>query len=641
MHRNIAPCGSWKSPITSELITTESVGLDQVKLCGDSIYWLERRPAESGRCVIVCNSKKIRMDIIPPPYSSRSRVHEYGGGVYCVADQEIFFVNDSDQEIYRVARGATPKRLTHAPDCRFADLYFDSTHNRIICVCEDHSNANTEPDNSLVAVDITTGAVNTLCQGRDFYSSPRMSPDAVSLSWLCWDHPNMPWDGTELWLADIDESGLPKGPRRVAGSNRISIFQPEWSPDNSLYYVTDESGWWNLVRLDADGPNSLTSLKSEFGLPQWVFGQSTYAFSNNSLYCSRITDGAGQLSRLDLNTLKLEDIKLPQNAFGSLTANDDSVCFIAASESSFSELIRLNIRDQSLDIITRSCSTQIDQGCISRGQGFRYETRHHDCAYAIYYPPANQAFEAPPGEKPPLIVLSHGGPTGATDTSLDLRKQYWTSRGFAIVDVNYSGSTGYGRAYRERLLHNWGIRDVDDVCDAALYLADKGLVDKNRLIIKGSSAGGYTVLAALTFHDTFSCGASYYGISDLEALLDETHKFESRYTDLLVGEYPENRQIYYQRSPIHFVDRLSCPVIFFQGLEDRVVPPSQAETMVAALKSRGIAVSYVPFENEQHGFRQAATIKAALEAELYFYSVIFGFDPADDLPGIPIENIDV
>ena len=640
MHRNIAPCGSWKSPISSELITMESVGLDQVRLCDDSIYWLERRPAESGRCVIVCDGKKTRMDIIPPPYSARSRVHEYGGGVYCVAEHQIFFVNDSDQEIYRVSRGATPKRLTHAPYTRFADLYYDGTHNRILCVCEDHKNANTEPVNSLVAVDINTGTVNTLCHGRDFYSSPRMSPDAASLSWLCWDHPNMPWDGTELWLADVDESGLPTGPRRVAGSNRISVFQPEWSPDNSLYYVTDESGWWNLARLDADGPNSLTSLKSEFGLPQWVFGQSTYAFSDNCLYCSRITDGVGQLSRLDLNTLALEDINLPQNAFGSLAANNDSVCFIAASESSFSELIRLGTRDQSLDMITRSCSTQIDQGCISRGQGFRYQTRHHDYAYAIYYPPANQAFEAPPGEQPPLIVLSHGGPTGATDASLDLRKQYWTSRGFAIVDVNYSGSTGYGRAYRERLLHNWGIRDVDDVCDAALYLADKGLVDKNRLIIKGSSAGGYTVLAALTFHDTFSCGASYYGISDLEALLDETHKFESRYTDLLVGEYPENRQLYYDRSPIHFVDQLSCPVIFFQGLEDRVVPPSQAEKMVTALKSRGIAVSYVPFENEQHGFRQAATIKAALEAELYFYSVIFGFDTAEQLPRIPIANTD-
>ena len=303
-------------------------------------------------------------------------------------------------------------------------------------------------------------------------------------------------------------------------------------------------------------------------------------------------------------------------------------------------MIRLNTVDQSQDVIIRSCSTQIDQGCISRAHGFRFKTRHHDCVYAIYYPPANQAFEAPPGELPPLIVLSHGGPTGATNTSLDLRKQYWTSRGFAIVDVNYSGSTGYGRAYRERLLHNWGIRDVDDVCDAALHLADRNLVDRNRLIIKGSSAGGYTVLAALTFHDTFSCGASYYGISDLEALLDETHKFESRYTDLLVGKYPENRQIYHDRSPIHFVDQLSCPVIFFQGLEDRVVPPSQAEKMVAALKNRGIAVSYVPFENEQHGFRQAATIKAALEAELYFYSVIFGFDTAEDLPGIPIENID-
>jgi dipeptidyl aminopeptidase/acylaminoacyl peptidase len=451
----------------------------------------------------------------------------------------------------------------------------------------------------------------------------------------------MPWDGTELWLADVNEKGRLTTPLHVAGSESTSIFQPQWSPDNILYYVTDDSGWWNLARHDETGSVAVTMQESEFGLPQWVFGQTTYAFNtSNTAFCTHITHGIGRLSVIDLDTLAISDVEIPQNSFVSICADDSTVCFIAASESTFTQVIKLNADNLESEVIASSCNTNIDDGYLSGGQSFSFETRHADRAYAIYYPPVNREHEAPEGELPPLIVLCHGGPTGMADASLDLRKQYWTSRGFAIVDVNYSGSTGYGRNYRNRLNGQWGVRDVEDVCDAANYFADKGIVDKRRMVIKGSSAGGYTVLAALTFHNTFSCGASYYGISNLESLIADTHKFESRYTDRLIGSYPEHRQLYYDRSPINFVDRLSCPVIFFQGMEDRVVPPSQAEKMVTALKNKAIAVSYVSFENEQHGFRYASTIKKALDSEFYFYSVILGFSPADKLSKIPIENAD-
>jgi dipeptidyl aminopeptidase/acylaminoacyl peptidase len=641
MAKNIAPWGSWKSPVTSEFITSGSVTLAETQIFNDTLYWLERRPAESGRTVIVSYHNNIKTDLIPAPFNARSRVHEYGGGVYRVTELGVYFVNDEDQDIYRVADNRQIQRLTTTDNLRFADLYFDSRHQRILCICEDHDNSGHEPANSLVAVDVNSGVITRLCHGYDFYSNPRTSRDGNKLSWLCWNHPNMPWDGTELWIADINDNGQPEQSLHVAGSDQISIFQPEWSPGNTLHFVSDESGWWNLMCLDGNEATMLTRLDSEFGLPQWVFGQTTYAFSDNdTVFCTRITNGVGQLSCLDLNTSRLTDIEIPRNCFQSISANDSTVCLIASSENRFTEVIAMQTGNLEIETITSSCNIAIDQGCISTGQSISFDTRHGDKVYAIYYAPLNTDYAAPHGELPPAIILSHGGPTAATDASLDLRKQYWTTRGFAIIDVNYSGSTGYGREYRERLKYNWGIRDVEDVCDAANYFANRNIVDKDRLIIKGSSAGGYTVLAALTFHHTFACGASYYGISNLESLIADTHKFESRYTDELIGDYPEHKQTYYERSPINFVHQLSCPVIFFQGQQDRVVPPAQAETMVNALKSKGIPVGYVSFAKEGHGFRNASTIKAALDAELYFYSVIFSFEPADPLLKIPVYNLD-
>ena len=639
MPKNTAPYGSWKSPITSQLIATQTVTLDQVRIFNGSLYWLERRPEEAGRTVVVRFNRDTRNDLLPPPFNARSRVHEYGGGVYCVCEQGVFFVNDADQDIYRVVDNRID-RITAAEHMRFADLSYDARHDRILCICEHHGVNAKEPANSLVSVEIQSGEIVILHSGYDFYSNPRASRDGSRLAWLCWNHPNMPWDGTQLWLGHVDANAVLANTKHVAGDSDISIFQPEWSPDDRLYFVTDESGWWNLARLEQNQTIAVTNIESEFGLPQWVFGQTTYAFcEHDKIICTRISDGAGQLSLIDLDTFHLTDIDIPLNTFDSICADNGTAGIIAASKRDFSQVIKLDCARLETQRIARACDIAIDGAYFSTGQNVCFETRHADKIHATYYAPVNKDYQAPAGELAPLIVLCHGGPTGAAHVSLDLRKQYWTSRGFAIVDVNYSGSTGYGRGYRERLKDNWGVRDVEDVCDAATYFASKGMVDANRLIIKGSSAGGYTVLAALTFHDTFSCGASYYGISDLETLCTDTHKFEARYTDRLIGRYPEEQSIYRQRSPIHHVDQLSCPIIFFQGLEDRVVPPSQAEKMVAALKSKGIPVCYVPFENEQHGFRQASSIKSALDAELYFYSIIFGFRPADELPPITIENV--
>ena len=641
MNPEIAPYGSWKSPITSELITRDSVTLDQVQVDSGAIYWIERRPSEQGRCAIVCRESAETIDLLPLPFNARSRAHEYGGGVYCVHKDTLYFINDADQDVYSVCKGQTPVRLTHAQKLRFADLCFDAKRNRLLCICEDYSKDAPEPTNYLAAIDCNSGKVQTLHAGHDFYASVKISPDGNALAWICWDHPDMPWDNTVLWCAELIPDGAINNARQLAGGDDVSIFQPQWSPDNTLYYITDASGWWNIARIDNDRQVAVTHEHSEFGLPQWVFGQSTYAFLNNEhIICSHITDGVGQLSLLNTITNTLSRIETGYNTYHAVAASNSIAACIAASEEHFPKVITLSLPELQPTVLASSCSAGIDPAYISHGESFSFHTRHNDEAFAIYYAPRNADFTATKDELPPLIVTCHGGPTGATDSSLDLRKQYWTSRGFAMLDVNYSGSTGYGRAYRERLLGKWGIRDVDDVCDAAKALVDNKLVDSRRLIIKGSSAGGYTVLAALTFRDTFSCGASYYGISELESLATDTHKFESRYLDKLIGPYPEQQKEYINRSPINFVEKLHCPVIFFQGLEDRVVPPSQAESMVAALRQKGVAVSYVTFEHEQHGFRSADTIRQTLDGELYFYSVVFDFKTAERLPPIKIENID-
>lgn len=639
---SIADYGTWVSPITAEWIAGSSLRLSAPRTLGKGALWLEGRPTEGGRNVLVHQGADgVCRDLTPAGFSVRSRAHEYGGGAYTVGDGEVFFCNDGDQRVYRqpVAGGA-PRAVTPEGPWRYGDLLFDGTRKRLIAVREEHR-ADTDPENALVAIELDLpDEVALLAWGHDFFASPTLGRDGKSLAWLTWDHPNMPWDGTDLWRAEMTEDGGASSPVRVAGGPTESIFQPRWSPDGRLYFVSDRSGWWNLHRLESDGIRNLCPVEAEFGLPQWVFGMSTYAFTpSGDLYCAYTRRGVWHLGRLDTESGRLDAVRTPFTDVSDVEAGEAGVLCLAASPTAPTGVVLLNPPRCETRLLKASMELDLPPGYLSHPESVEFPTVNGLTAHALYYPPANGDHRPPPGERPPLLVKSHGGPTAAASTGLDLGIQFWTSRGFAVLDVNYGGSTGYGRAYRERLNGNWGVVDVNDCVNGARYLVSRNDADPERLAIRGSSAGGYTTLAALVFRDAFRAGASYYGIGDLESLIRDTHKFESRYLDRLIGPYPDRRDLYRARSPIHFTERLSAPAIFFQGLEDRVVPPDQAERMVEALRRKGLAVAYLPFPGEQHGFRQAATIRRALEAELYFYGRIFGFEPAGALEPVEIENL--
>ncbi len=634
----IAPYGTWDSPITSDLIVGQAIGLGAPVVDGGDIIWLESRPSEAGRSVLVRRGADGRTtDITPPPFNVRSRVHEYGGGAFAVHRGLIVFVNFSDQRLYAVDGTAAPRALTPVNDQRFADLHVDRRRDRIICVCEDHS-GDGEPQNSLVAVPLGGGAPEPLADGHDFFAAPALSPDGRQLAWMTWDHPNMPWDASDLWLAAIDGEGRLGKPRHIAGGPAEAPQQPLFSPDGVLHFISDRSGWWNLYVWSDGEALPLCPLDAEFGQPLWQLGTETYRFlANGAILCTYIDDGIEQLARLEGG--RLQAIPTPYAVTSLPAPCGDRLVLLGAAVDRPACIALLEPRDGAVEVVKLSTEAALDPADISRAEAITFPTEGGLTSRAFYYPPRSARFDAPPGEKPPLLVIGHGGPTGATGNALSLRIQYWTSRGFAVVDVNYGGSSGFGRAYRDRLAGTWGIVDVDDCVNAARFLAKQGLADADRLIIRGGSAGGYTTLSALTFRDTFRAGTSLYGIGDLETLARDTHKFESRYLDRIVGPWPEARDVYRQRSPINFTERLNCPVIFFQGLEDKVVPPNQAEAMVAALKAQNLPVAYLAFEGEGHGFRQAATIKRVLESELVFYGKVFGFEPAGDLPDLEIANL--
>jgi dipeptidyl aminopeptidase/acylaminoacyl peptidase len=643
----IAPYGSWKSPITSDLIVEGSVGLSQPLFEGDHIYWLEMRPKEAGRNVIIRrNADGSFTDVNPPPFNARTRVHEYGGGDYVISEGVAYFSNFSDQRLYRQEGNGTPEALT-APsknvEIRYADACVDQRRGRLICVCEDHMRAGSEAMNSIISV--STQPANdhgiVLVAGNDFYSSPRISPDGTQLAWLTWNHPNMPWDGCELWVGEFGEDGKLATIRWVAGGTAESIFQPEWSPDGVLYFASDRSGWWNLERITADGGiENVYQSKAELGMPQWIFAMSSYAFASpETIVCSHIDQGVSTLATVDVQSGKLTPIDCPYTDIQFIRAANGQAVFRGGSPTDVVAIVKFDVGTGEFEILRRSNDLEVYPRYFSVPRAIEFPTEGGLTAHGFFYPPQNPDYRAPENEKPPLIVKSHGGPTAAASTALSLSVQYWTSRGFAVLDVNYGGSTGYGRQYRERLNKKWGIVDVDDCVNGARYLADRGEVDGDRLIITGGSAGGYTTLCALTFRNAFKAGASHFGISNTESMARDTHKYESQYLTGLLGPYPERKDIYYERSPINFPERLSCPVIFFQGLEDKVVPPDQAETMVEAIRAKKIPVSYVAFAGEQHGFRQAKNIKRALDGELYFYSKVFGFDLAEPVEPVEIENL--
>jgi dipeptidyl aminopeptidase/acylaminoacyl peptidase len=638
-----APYGSWKSPITSDLIVAQSTMLADVRIDGDHIYWLEGRPQERGRSVIVrAGADGAASDVTPAGFNVRTRVHEYGGGAWLVHDGFCIFSSFADQRLYRqrigeaAAEPLTPEPSDRARHWRYSDGVLDHRRQRWIGVREDHTGEG-EAVNAVVAVDLERPGASAgqapgdvLAGGHDFFCSARLSPDGGRMLWLAWDHPNMPWNGTTLYLADLDAAGRPANVRVIAGGVAESVFQPEFSPDgNAIIFVSDRTGWWNLYAWDlaAATARPLCPMAAEFGMPQWNLGIASYAFAGpGQIVCAYAQSGLGRLATLDTATGKLDPVVLPFTEFGTMRAAGNTVVLRAGAPDRPTSIVAVDLTSghyrvlkQATDLLDRA--EPPIASCITRVEPIEFPTTGGKTAFGLFYPPHNPDYAGGADERPPLLVKCHGGPTSSASSALNLGTQFWTSRGIAVLDVNYGGSTGFGREYRERLHLNWGIVDVDDAVNGAKFLAGRGSIDPNRAVISGGSAGGYTTLAALAFRDFFQGGASYYGVSDIAALARDTHKFESRYLDSLIGPYPETEERYRERSPVHHADGLSKPVIFFQGDEDAVVPPNQTEVMVEALRRKGNPVGYFLFTGEAHGFRQADNIKRCLDGELAFYAV--------------------
>jgi dipeptidyl aminopeptidase/acylaminoacyl peptidase len=650
----VKPFGAWISPVKANLLASASISLGAVKVSEHDVYWLEGRPLEKGRVVLVRRSLDgEQVDITPPGFNTRTTVHEYGGGACFIHGRTVFISNFADQRMYRIDPGAAPRPITPDPSAewglRYADGRVTPDGSTIVCVRQrlleetNHGEQAGIPQfaNELVVLPADGSAEpKIIASGHDFYSNPRISPDGRKLAWMSWDHPNMPWDGTELWVADLALNGALSNPQRIAGGLHESIYQPEWGKHNELFFVSDCTNWWNLYAWQDAMIRPLAPIDAEFGGPQWSFGQTQYVLlSDGRIACIYSSDGIDHLGLIPVGTGDLQPIETGYTGFYSLATDGECLYVVAGSPAKSPALLRIEPDSGKLEVLKTSSTLTIDPGYISTPRPIEYPTENGLNAYALFYPPTNQDFTSPPGEKPPLIVISHGGPTGATDAVFSLGIQYWTSRGFGVVDVNYGGSTGYGRAYRQRLNGQWGVVDVQDCIHAARYLIAQGEADENRVVVRGGSAGGYTTLVALTMHRFFKAGASYFGIADLEPFAVDTHKFESRYLDSLIGPYPEAKQLYRQRSPIHYVDQIACPVILFQGLDDKVVPPSQADIMVRALEAKHLPYAYLPFEGEQHGFRKAENIQRCAEAELYFYSRVFGFDLGEPVDPVEIKNL--
>ena len=638
-----APFGSWASPVSAALIAGATIRLGQIAVQGGTIAWSEGRPQEQGRNVVVQRGSDGGLrDLNPAPFDVRTRAHEYGGGAFALHGSELVFSHYADQQLYRVGPTGAPIVLTSSPHMRYADAVVDAPRQRLIAVREDHTLGSIDAVATLVAISLNDGAEQVLTGGHDFFSTPRLSPDGCHLAWLAWDHPNMPWDGCVLWLADVADDGTLTDARSVAGGPDESIFQPAWSPAGVLHFVSDRSGWWNLYRLrdDTAAAQPLCPMAAEFGQAQWAFGMSSYGFdAHGDIVCTFSQAGRSQLAHIDRETLRFERIETPYCAIGDLQVGAGFAVFIGGREDAPAAVVRIDLHTCACEVLRSASSSVLDAACVSRAEAITVPTESGLEAHAFFYAPVNRDFTGVPGERPPLIVISHGGPTGSASPAFNWGIQYWTSRGFGVVDVNYGGSTGYGRAYRARLAGQWGVVDVDDSVNAARFLVARGDVNPARIAIRGGSAGGYTTLCALTFRSFFQCGASHYGIGDLEALARDTHKFESRYLDRLIGPWPEAQALYHARSPINFTERLASPMILLQGLEDKAVPPAQAQAMFDAVRGKGLPVALLMFEGEQHGFRRAPTIQRALEAELYFYGRIFGFAPAGDIEPVVVENL--
>jgi len=624
-----APFGAWPSPISAEMVAAGATPLSSVVLDGADIYWLAGRAAQAGRTTLMRQRRAAGgEEVTPLPFNVRSRVHEYGGGAYAVAGGTVVFSHYADNRLYRLGPDGSAQAFTSPGRQRFADFVFDHGRARLIAVREQHpedEGSHAQPVNTICAVGFD-GGERVLVMGNDFYSSPRLSPDGSRLAWLSWDHPRMPWQGTELWVADVLDDGRLGPPVRVAGGPQESVCQPEWSPAGVLHFVSDRSGWWNLYCLrEGAGTEALCPMAAEFATPHWTFGNSLYGFgAGGEIVCSYIEQGVSKLARLRPGSTVPEPIATPYQEIRELRVGDGYAVVLAGNPTIAAEIARIDLASGAREVLERSIAELPDLGYLSVPESISYPSANGRAAYAFFYPPANRDVRAAADEKPPVIVISHGGPTGMAASTLSLKTQFWTSRGFGVLDVNYGGSTGFGRAFRDALQGRWGIVDVEDCIAGARHLVALGLADGERLIIRGSSAGGLTTLCALTFHDVFKLGASYYGVSDLKGLDDDSHKFESHYNEYLIAPKAQAQAVYAERSPINHTDRLSRPMMFFQGLDDKVVPPQQSQAMVDALRKRGIPVEYVELEGEGHGFRKADSVVRTLQAELAFYQRMFG-----------------
>lgn len=652
--KKVAPLGGWRSPITPAMVA--AVGLSSrgtmsaVQVAGGQVYWRQLRPDEDGRYDLLrLTNRSEAQSILPLPFSARSRVHEYGGGEYTVHEGVVYFCNDDDQRLYRMEPQAAPTPISPSPGrsraLRYADASMDDRRQRLVAVCERHLGEGW-PVNELVSVPVDgQGPPRILASGHDFYASPRLDASGERLLFLTWDLPHMPWEGTELWVASIDGAGGLGEPRKIAGGQGESIFQPAWGPDGHLYFVSDRSQWWNLYRWDGQRIEPLAPVEAELGSPAWVFGMSRYDFlSSERIACVYTQDGVDRLGVIDIEARRLRPIDSPLSAFRPphLAALDGStIVFLASSPRETQALYRCDLQSGKISTLHQPVSASLDARYLSIPEAITFSSEGDRSAHAFLYPPRNDDFQPPPGELPPLLITLHGGPTGSASPQLHLETQFWTSRGFAVADLNYSGSSGYGRPYRERLTGRWGELDVLECVRLAQHLAERGRVDGQRLLIHGGSAGGFTTLAALTFYDAFAAGAAYYAVADVEALAQHTPKFEARYLDRLITTSAGGKDAFRARNPLRHIALLDRPLILFQGTEDALVPAEGARELVEALAQEGVPYAYLEFEGEGHGFQRPDTIERVLTGELYFYGRILGLPLADPIEPVEIHNLNL